>query len=361
MVVRRAQASIARGVDELFGALALGRSARSRARSSAESLDHGARMEALERLAALHASAPYDAPPEAFFGAAGEPGPMREVRVRSLGDAGEVVDLSWRSGYEPASRDDAVRARHLDRRANHVAHARLWRHAGRPRPTALLIHGYLGGAYAVEERAWPMRWMFERLGLDLALPVLPFHGPRGERGRRPALPASDPRLTVEGFRQAIWDLVTLRRELSRRGAPAVGVMGMSLGGYTSALMMTVDDALAFGAPIIPLASIADFARDAGRLVGAPDERAAQHAALEAAHRPISPLARPSRLAAERVVVVAGRADRITPAAHAERLAAHLGAPLTVFHGGHLLQFGRRDGFREIARMLARLELTAPRA
>ena len=36
------------------------------------------------------------------------------------------------------------------------------------------------------------------------------------------------------------------------------------------------------------------------------------------------------------------------------LADHFGAPLSTWHGGHLLQFGRSDGFREIGRMLNRL-------
>jgi hypothetical protein len=43
-------------------------------------------------------------------------------------------------------------------------------------------------------------------------------------------------------------------------------------------------------------------------------------------------------------------------AQAERLAAHMNAPLYAIHGGHLLQFGRSDGFREIGGMLGRLGL-----
>ena len=41
-----------------------------------------------------------------------------------------------------------------------------------------------------------------------------------------------------------------------------------------------------------------------------------------------------------------QADRITPVSHAERLAAHLGAPLELFPGGHLLQVGHRQRERE---------------
>jgi len=316
-------------------------------------------MEALEAIGVLHAEAPFDAPPEVFFGSAGVRGAWEEQHVRAL-PGGRVIDVRWRSGYSPAAADPEVRRRYLAPPANEWAAARLWLHADRPRPTAILIHGYLGGSYRVEERAWPVRWMFERLGLDLAIPVLPFHGARGARGKRPLFPSSDPRINVEGFRQAIWDLISLRRALMERGAEAVGAMGMSLGGYTTALAMTADRELAFGVPMIPLASIADFARDAGRLVGSEDEQRAQHAALEQAHWPVSPFARPVCVDRSRLLILAGEADRITPASHAERLAAHFGAPVRVFPGGHLLQFGRAEGFREVARMLRDLELLQPR-
>ncbi len=346
--MREAAASrLASGVDRFFASVALGRSKRSRARSRAESLGHAERMEALARLAERHAGPRFTAPPEELFGAAGTAGPWLRRPVRTL-RGGSVVDVRWRSGYRPLADEPEVLerlARHPD---NDWGHARLYLHA-RPRPALILIHGYLGGSYAVEERAWPVRWMFERLGLDLAIPVLPFHGPR-QVGRRPMFPASDPRVNVEGFRQAVWDLITLRRELTARGAPAVGIAGMSLGGYTTALTLTADPGFAFGVPFIPLASIADFARDGGRLVGAPEEMEAQHAALEAAHAPVSPLSRRPLVGGEAVRVVAARSDRITPVRHAERLAEHFDAALTTFEGGHLLQLGRADGFREIARL-----------
>lgn len=355
VVVRLAQASLASGVDTLAAAFALGRSRRSRLRSRAESLGHEERIAALEAIVARHTEPAWAAPPEVFFGEAGEAGRWEEQHVRAL-RGGDVVDVRWKSGYSLLAKEPEVRRRYLSVSSNEWAHARLFLHRDRRRPVAVLIHGYLGGVYGIEERTWPMRWMFEKLGLDLALFVMPFHGARNLRGRRPLFPASDPRLNVEGFRQAIWDLVSLRRTLMSRGAPAVGVMGMSLGGYTTALAVTADPGLAFGAPVIPLASIADFARDGGRLVGSPDEQRAQHAALEEAHRPVSPFARSTRLAPERLRVIAGEADRITPASHARRLSAHLAAPISVFPGGHLLQFGRGDGFREIARMLRDLDL-----
>lgn len=360
MVKSLATAALASSVDRFFARVALSRSKRSRDASRAESLDHRERILALEAIAARHETAPWTAPPDSFFGEAGEAGDWERTHVRAIGERGDVFDVRWQSGYQPLAADPEVLARMESRAENRWAHARLWLHRDGPRPTALLLHGYLGGSYAVEERAWPVRWMFDRLGLDLALPVLPHHGPRGAARRRPLFPSSDPRITIEGFRQAVWDLISLRRGLTERGAPAVGVMGMSLGGYTTALASTADPELAFAVPFIPLASIADIARDGGRLVGLPSQRREQHEALERAHAPVSPFTRPSQVDPTAALVIAGRADRITPVAHAKKLAAHLDAPLHVFDGGHLLQIGRDEGFREVARMLRRRGLLAPR-
>ena len=43
----------------------------------------------------------------------------------------------------------------------------------------------------------------------------------------------------EGFGHAIYDLRALAMFLRKRGASAVGVMGMSLGGYTTGLWASV--------------------------------------------------------------------------------------------------------------------------
>jgi pimeloyl-ACP methyl ester carboxylesterase len=195
-----------------------------------------------------------------------------------------------------------------------------------------------------------------RRGLDVAIIVLPFHALRAREDRRapPPFPGSDPRFTNEGFRQAVSDIRALIAWMRSRGTPEVGLMGMSLGGYTTALLATVESGLSFAVPIIPLASIADFARDQGRL-GKGSEGAALHEALDAATHVVSPFSRPSRIQREdglnRFLVVAGQRDRITPIAHAERLACHFDAPLVRFPGGHLLQFGRKEAFLEVGRFL----------
>jgi pimeloyl-ACP methyl ester carboxylesterase len=285
------------------------------------------------------------------------PAPIRPRldRVREVGHV-TVWDATWPSGYEPYA--SSLRDAYLAFGNNHTARARLFL-AKEPRATVVLVHGYMGGQWLLEERQWPVSWLV-RKGLDVAMPVLPFHAARGDGGP-PRFPGADPRYTNEGFRQAAHDLRGLMAFLRARGAPHVGVMGMSLGGYTTALLATLEPSLAFAVPMIPLASVADFASEQGRLTGTPEQAKLQHAALERANRVVSPLARPAAIPAERVLVIAAEADRITPVAHARRLAEHFGARLFTIEGGHLLQLGRGEAFREVARLWAALGLLPARA
>jgi hypothetical protein len=325
-------------------------SARGR-RGRTEGLSHAERLRRLTEIRDAYAAPELVADPEAFFPPPPPASPALR-RIRRLSDGAEVLDATWPSSPRPYL--ESVRERYLAHEENHPAHARLHL-AGPPRPAVILVHGYLGGHYPVEEVAWPVAWM-RRLGLDVALPVLPFHARRGRpSGGPPPFPGADPRFTNEGFRQAIADLRALAGFLRARGAPAVGVMGMSLGGYTTSLLATVERDLAFAVPIIPLSSIADFARDQGRL-GLGPEAALQHAALEEANHVVSPFARPSLVPADRMLIVGAQADRITPIAQAERLAHKFGAPLFRLPGGHLLQVGRSAAFREIRRLWRALGL-----
>jgi pimeloyl-ACP methyl ester carboxylesterase len=324
-----------------------------RGRPRSDGMPHDERMRRLARVREAYGDPALLADPDAFFTPPGRVVPALQ-RVRGLPDGGEVLDATWPSTATPYLEE--VRTRYLAFEANQPAHARLYVSPS-PRPAVVLVHGYLGGRWSVEEVAWPVAWM-RRRGLDVALALLPFHALRGRPGGGPPpFPGADPRFINEGFRQAIADLRALIAILRARGAPEVGVMGMSLGGYTTALLATVTADLAFAVPMIPLASIADFARDQGRL-GTGPEAALQHQALTEATRITSPLARPGLVPPERLLVIGAEADRITPIAHAEGLARHLGAPLHRLHGGHLLQLGRGDAFRAVRAMWQRLGIVA---
>jgi pimeloyl-ACP methyl ester carboxylesterase len=306
---------------------------------------HTEKLRVLERLEARFR----DAELSGFFA---EPGVIApgERQVRRLGRDGVVTDLSWQSAFSPL--DPEVTERYGSARENSLAVARSFRR-GVGRPAVILIHGYMAGPFAFEERIWPLSRL-EKAGFDVVLFTLPFHGLRVRAGRGPVpeFPGEDPRLNVEGFRQAIFDLQNLVGWLLAQGHPRVGAIGMSLGGYTAALLATAEARLDFVVPVIPLSSLGDFAREQGSLSPNAEEAAAQHALLYGIYRRVDPLARPSLVPPERCLVVSAKADRVTPAAHARRLSAHLRAPLHSFYGGHLLQLGRGEAFERVIELMS---------
>jgi len=320
-----------------------------RGRSAVAALSHEEKLVRLAQVRDTYGTARFVADADAYF----VPPPRlvpRERRVRDLPWGGECLELSWESAFEPLH--VPVRDKYLAYAHNRTAHARFYGTRKASRPAVIVVHGYMQGQWAIEERMWPIRWMNAR-GLDVAVAVLPFHGVRARpEGGAPPFPGSDPRMANEGFRQVVADLRVLAAVLRERGAPSVGVMGMSLGGYSVSLLATVEPDLAFVVPMIPLASIADSARDQGRL-GSGESANELHAALEAAYRVVSPFARPSLVPKERILVIGAEDDRVTPIGHAERLAKHFDAPLLRLHGGHILQTWRGPAFRAVKTMWRR--------
>jgi pimeloyl-ACP methyl ester carboxylesterase len=307
---------------------------------------HRGTIARLAEVTAAQADARFYDDPDTFFA---PPEPARAswsvVRERA---GRRTLALDWPSGYVPFH-DDAAGA-YLRPPENATARARLITQ-GEGRPVTILVHGYRMGHLDVDARIWPIEQLLGA-GLDVAQIVLPHHGPRMAQGRRrPLFPNADPRLTVEGVRQGVHDIRQLIGVLRARGSERVGVIGMSLGGLVSSTLATVDPTLDHVVPMIPLASFADFGRDNGTLPGDPIQRRDLHRALEEVTRVVSPLSRPLAVDPSRALVLAGEGDEVTPQGHAELIARHFGAPLELFHGGHLLQFGRKAAFERVVEMI----------
>lgn len=355
-MIRSLLSSAAATFDSAIGSAVLLRRPKTR-HGDPEALGHDERIARLAELQEIYDRSEHYADDSAFFPAHRPMAPfVTPVRTITGPGPGKVVDITWQSHFQPIC--ESVREKYLAHPKNLRGASRLFLHENPARPAVILVHGYLCGQFPLEERIWPVQWLFER-GLDVALFVLPFHAVRTD-DRSPKFPGGDPRITNEGFRHAIYDLKTLTGYLRGRGAESVGIMGMSLGGYTTSLLATLDESLSFAVPIIPLASIADIAKNAGRFVGSPAEQEMQYARLESVHRVVSPMARPSRIDKDRMLILAASGDKITPVDHAQRLADHFGAPLETFHGGHILQFGRADAFRSVGRLLGKLGLLSGR-
>lgn len=283
------------------------------------------------------------------------------VKLASTGEGPlgtQVVDISFPSDYVPFHPE--ARDMYLAVSENMTCHARWWT-SDRGRPTIVLIHGWGGGNHWVTFRTFLVPYWL-RHGWDVAAFVLPFHGARAA-GRSGALfPSPNPLRTNEGFAHAIYDLRALATFLRSRGTSAVGAMGMSLGGYTTALWSSIagpGDAggADFAVAMIPAVSMS-------RLYWSHGEQSAVRARAEKAgitedlladaFEVHAPTTRPSRVPRDRRFVIAGHGDRITPPEQAEMLAAHWGTEILWFDGGHLAQIGRSDALRTVRRSLGAL-------
>jgi dienelactone hydrolase len=282
---------------------------------------------------------------------------LARIAVRGFGSAER---LRFESDYEPG--DPEVRDGFLSVRTNRSAEAWLWRHPGGPRPTLVCVHGYTGGRVRFDARMFEVSRLYREVGVDVALFVLPLHGARalGRRSGQGFL-GGDPLWTSAAVGQAIWDLRRLTGWLRSEGAPLVGVMGGSLGGYVAALYASLDGRLACAVPHVPVVRLAKLVwtelpearRRALEAAGASeallDEAWASHAPLR--HRP--------RVAPEGRLIVAGAADRVCTPDHARALQAHWeGSEIHWFLGSHLVPLGRGGVRLRVAALLRQRLLAA---
>lgn len=271
---------------------------------------------------------------------------------------GIVESLKFESHFEPLN--PRLRAGYVSHDANRFAHVRYWRHRNGPRPTVVAIHGFGAESYSLNQWFLALPWLYDRLGLDVALFNLPFHGRRQTR-HSPfsghGFFAGGPSRINEAFAQAVHDFRLLVDYLTGdRGVTRVGVTGVSLGGYTSALLAATEPRLAFAIPIVPVASLADLILEwqpLGLVL-----RAAMRAMKTDIHTfrrmlsVASPLTWRPVLPRQRLMVVGGVGDRMASPKHSRLLWDHWDrCRLHWFPGSHILHLDRGSYLREIARFL----------
>jgi len=259
---------------------------------------------------------------------------LKRARVRNL----DFEHLSFESDYEPHA-DEPGRDRWLSYAANRRAHAWVVRDPVRPRPWLICIHGFQMGWPLIDLTAFPPEYFHRRLGMNLLLPVLPLHG-RRKVGRRSGdgFIAGDALDTIHAEAQAMWDIRRLLAWVRGQEAPAVGVIGLSLGGYNAALLASLDADLACAIPGIPLT---DFTRVIYRhapplhLSDAISKGLSQEA-VRKLKRVISPLDLEPRVPKERRAIFGAVADRLVPPDQVRDLWVHWDRPRIVWYqGGHL--------------------------
>lgn len=276
------------------------------------------------------------------------PSDMRRASARGI----PYQHLVFPSDYAPDA-EEPGRARWLGYTANRTGHAWVLEHPGLPRPWLVCIHGYRMGFPLADFTAFPVRWLHHRLGLNLVFPVLPLHGPR-RRGRRTGdgFLTGDYLDTVHLQAQAAWDI---RRVLGwlrhERDAPAVGAYGLSLGGYTAALLAALADDLDVVVCGVPATSHTAIARRnlPAFLVRTSERLGFAWERVDALLRVVSPLALPPRVPRERRFLYAGTADRLVPADGVCALWRHWDRPkIAWYHGSHV-SFGWEGPVRRLLR------------
>lgn len=279
--------------------------------------------------------------------------PLRERRV----SGGRAVHYSFASPYQPLDPGYAREYARYDRVG--TVHMHAWLHE-RPAPASIVLaHGWCVGNRRLHELEFSIPLLFRALGLDVYLYVQPFHSlrkPRSARFSGELFPSTDLVRTNEAFIQTVRDLRSAISAIERHNPAPIGMMGSSLGGYTSALIASVDPRLAFVVPIMAPASFAGLFWDHGE--GDPFRRKAEELGLtrDRFHRAWalhSPLSYAPKVPWERRLVVSARGDALVTEAHADELWEHWQRPRRFrFTGGHFLQLGRRDYVRELGRFLA---------
>jgi hypothetical protein len=273
------------------------------------------------------------------------------ARPTLLQRRGELERICWRSAYRTWDRSyqqefDA----HL---ANSVVHAECSIIDAR-RPTVICLHPWMVGNFAIARHQFAA--LYPRF--NVVQMILPFHGPRSD-ARLPGMslwPGRCPRRTNEGFGQLIWDLRALLGYVRGRVDGVIGVVGMSLGGYGAALAAGIEKRLAFAVPVIPFINMPELMWWHGshrqeRLQAETDGLSLDEMRqLHAVHCPLSH--RPV-IARDGLMVVAGRADRICHPDQAMALWEHWRRPvLHLWSGGHAAQFGRKNAFAAITKLIA---------
>ncbi|MGQ7819266.1 alpha/beta hydrolase family protein [Metapseudomonas furukawaii] len=285
------------------------------------------------------------------------------VEARPLpGDDIRRFQLSFASPFEPLN--PYARPQFEAMQRNRVAHAQHWCHGDRPRPTLVVIHGFAADPHWLNAHALGLKGFYRR-GYDILLFTYPHHGRRAESGSWFSGQGLFGRGLVsfnEAPMHAIHDLRVFIDYLQRRGVERIGATGISLGGYTAALLAAVDPRLAYCIPVVPAVSPIDVFLEwqptgllLSLLMRQQGVGVAEMRGLLAVH---NPLTYASPLDGRRMLIIGGAGDRVTMPRHLRLLQRHWpGSALHWFPGNHILHLGRREYLERMGELMERCSPT----
>ena len=270
---------------------------------------------------------------------------------------GRVDNIAFDSSFEPIN--PAMRNRWAALQRNNVVRAQHWQHEDGPHPTLCLIHGFMGSPYLLNGLFMSLPW-FYRSGYDVLLYTLPFHGQRAEKSSLFSgygYFANGLTGFAEAMAQAVYDFRSIVDYLQFTGVDRIALTGISLGGYTTALIAAVEDRIDAVIPNVPVVSIeaeleewfpASKLFTLGRKLG--------HISLEdfvAATAFHSPLNYKPLVGRDRRLIITGLGDRLAPPEQAEMLWHHWDhCALHWFPGNHILHVSQPEYLRRMTRFLS---------
>ena len=269
---------------------------------------------------------------------------------------GRVHNIQFKSSFQAVN--PAMRDLWRNLKNNNVARAQHWVHDDGPHPTLCLIHGFMGSPYLLNGLMMSLPW-FYRSGYDVLLYTLPFHGRRAEKYSPFSgygYFANGMAGFAEAMAQAVHDFRSIVDYLRFTGVDKIALTGMSLGGYTTALIAAAENRVEAVIPNVPVVSVeaeidawfpANKLFALGRKIGGFSRE--EFAAASLYHSPLNyrPL-----VPRERRLIITGLGDRLAPPEQAEMLWRHWDhCDLHWFPGNHILHVSQPEYLRRMTRFL----------
>jgi pimeloyl-ACP methyl ester carboxylesterase len=257
---------------------------------------------------------------------------MDEARVGKT----DYLHLRFPTAYVPYEKDPSS-TRWERFTENRTVHAYVLQH-DEPRPWVVNVHGAGMGGARMDLRLFRANHLHHTLGLNVIQPVLPLHGPRTPKGDPGNYPSESVMHNLHGALQGVNDV---RRAIAwvreqQPGQP-IGINGISLGGFTSALVASLEPELAcaiLGVAPVDLVMLLEAHHGTG---SGYDLRVQNFEAGARLSPMISPLKLTPAVPWEARFMYAGIVDRLVDYSdHVAPMIAHWDYPeVLVYDGGHV--------------------------
>ncbi|HKH10426.1 MAG TPA: hypothetical protein VKA73_04700 [Rubrobacter sp.] len=278
-----------------------------------------------------------------------DPPPLERPEVHYQERRGRKIEcLTFESLYEPHE-GETGRERWLGYEKNRTVHAWVLRH-DEERPWLVCVHGIRMGTLGKSLTRFRPEYLHEELGLNLLMPVLPLHGPRdtglvsGERTL-----SGDVMDTLHTGAQAVWDLRRLVSWLrATEGAPAMGALGHSLGGYAVSLLASLEEDLDCAVAGNPAVDPSDlfWTNTLAVATHSLSAEGIRQDTFRALLRPVSPLSL-EPVVPWRRAIFAGTVDRVITPVQAHGLWQHWDQPRIEWYEGAHQRFLRAPEGRKV--------------